>query len=113
MQLLSDQRNRVIRQAVTRKPDAAAVTSVFLWERLASELVPIIGENGFLSLYARSLHITSVVFPWMTSNHPWQRLDTEFSDLKLIFHQHDSNQVSEASVFLFITFIDILATLIG
>ena len=113
MDLISDQRNQVIRRAVSRKPDAVAATSGLLWERLASELVPIIGEGGFQSLYARSLRLTGVAFPWMMNGHPWKHLDTGFSDLKLSFPEQDLDQVNEASVFQLTTFVDILAVLIG
>lgn len=103
----------MIQRAILRRPDAVLEVSVALWERLAIELVAIIGEGGFQSLYSRSVHLTSAAFPWMVCSHPWQRTDARFADLKIGFEGRDSAQACEASIALMTTFIDILAVLIG
>lgn len=99
-----------------QRPEAMLDVTISLWERLASELISIIGEGGFQSLYSRSVHITRVTFPWIVPSHPWQRTDSRFEDLKISFERQDFTEVSEASeasITLLITFIDILALLIG
>lgn len=53
-----------------QRPEAIADASTYLWERPASELISIIGEGGFQSLYSRSIHLCSVAYPWMTLDHP-------------------------------------------
>ncbi|MDB5762081.1 MAG: hypothetical protein JWQ21_1076 [Herminiimonas sp.] len=103
----------MIRRAVTRRPEAILDVTVNLWERLASELISIIGEGGFQSLYSRSMHLTSATFPWLVLSHPWQRADSRFADLKISLEGRDFPEASEASITLLITFIDILALLIG
>ena len=96
-----------------QRPEAVLETTVYLWERLASELTSIIGEGGFQSLYSRSVHLTSAGFPWMVLSHPWQRTDSRFADLKVSFEGRSFTETSEASIALLVTFIDILAVLIG
>jgi hypothetical protein len=113
MATIDTQRHQAIRRAVTRRPEAVLDVTIVLWERLASELISIIGEGGFQSLYARSVLLASATFPWMVHTHPWQRTDSRFSDLKISFDGRDFTEISEASIALLITFIDILALLIG
>lgn len=87
--------------------------TIDLWEKLAFELISIIGEGGFQSLYSRSIHLAGTTFPWITLGHPEQRADSRFADLKINLEGRDLTQASEASITLLITFIDILILLIG
>ena len=48
-----------------RQSGATQFVSVRLWENLATELSSIIGERGFESLFARSLHLASAAYPWL------------------------------------------------
>lgn len=96
-----------------QRPEAIVEVSIHLWERLAHELVSIIGEGGFQSLYKRSLHLTSATFPWMELNSPLPQKGSGFADLKKCLAGQDSTNAGEASAALLIAFIDILALLIG
>ena len=96
-----------------RRPEAVVDVTFDLWERLAGELITIIGEGGFQSLYSRSAHLVSATFPWMVLRHPWQQADSRFVDLKKSLEGRELEEASEASVVLLITFVDILALLIG
>ena len=49
----------------------------------------------------------------MVFNHPSQKGDSRFADLRLSLEQRNFTDASEASITLLITFIDILALLIG
>ncbi|MGZ3158602.1 MAG: hypothetical protein ACXU7D_00060 [Burkholderiaceae bacterium] len=113
MATINIQRNKMIRQAVMQRPEAVVDTSIQLWERLATELITIIGEGGFQSLYARSLHLTSATYPWILPTHPWQQSESRFTGLHNSLASRDAAQAGDASIALLITFIDILATLIG
>lgn len=103
----------MIRRAVLQKPEAVVDITIGLWEKLASELISIIGEGGFQSMYSRSLHLVSANFPWMEQSRPWQRTDKDFQGLRSSLKDRDLNEISEASIALLAIFIDILATLIG
>ena len=96
-----------------RRPEAVVGVTIDLWERLAAELIAIIGEGGFQSLYARSVHLASAIFPWMVLSHPWQQTDSRFADLKKSLEAREFEEASEASIALLTTFVDILALLIG
>ena len=98
-----DQRHDIVDKAVMQRPDALVDVTILLWERLAVELISIIGEEGFQSLYARSGHLIIVTYPWLLLDHGSQSSDSRFAGL----------QMSAASKALLITFVDILALLIG
>jgi hypothetical protein len=95
-----------------QRPEAVVAVAIDVWEKLAVQLVSIIGEGGFQSLYSRSLHLTSLTFPWIAGNHPPQTA-SRFADLKINLEGRDSAEAAEANIALLITFIDILALLIG
>jgi hypothetical protein len=113
MATLNTPRHQMIRKAVLQKPGTVVDVTIRLWEKLASELISIIGEGGFQSMYSRSLHLAGVDFPWMEQSHPWHRTDEDFLGLRSSFEGRDLNEISEASIALLTIFIDILATLIG
>ena len=107
------QRYQTIQKTVLQKPEAVIDVTIELWEKLATELISLIGEGGFQSMYSRSLHLVSTDFPWMEQTHPWQRMDNGFPDLRKSFESRDQHEVGQASVALLTTFIDLLTTLIG
>ncbi len=103
----------MIRRAVTQRPDAVVDVSIRLWDKLAHELVSIIGERGFQSLYKRSLHLTAATFPWMALDSSASKNAAGFADLKKCLAEQDAAIAGEASAALLTTFIDTLASLIG
>ena len=107
------QRDQMIKRAVMQRPETVAEVSIHLWEKLAYELISIIGEGGFQSLYKRSTHLTSESFPWMIVIQSVRPADSRFADLKTCLEGRDFAEAGEASTALLITFIDILALLIG
>lgn len=86
--------------------------AIQLWRSLAAELIPIIGEEGFATLYLRSLHLTQSRFPWLATGE-MQQSDSLFSPLKTCLEERTSAEAGEAAEHLFITFTSILAQLIG
>jgi hypothetical protein len=92
----------MIRSTVTRRPEVIVDLSLLLWERLAAELISIIGESGFQSLYSRSVRLTNTRFPWLAISRA-SETDAPFAGLK----------ASEASIAVLVTFIDTLSVLIG
>ena len=106
-------RHQMIRRVVMRRPDALVDVTLRLWQGLASELTSIIGEGGFHSLHARSIHLVCVRFPWIVSGHSSKSADFAFAGLKICLEGRDFTEAGEASVALLNTFIDILIALIG
>lgn len=113
MTTIDTQRQRIISRLVMRRPEEFLVVTIHLWERLASDLVSLIGEGGFQSLYARSMHVTGRTFPWIVLNQSSVPVDLRFTGLKMSLEERDFTDASEASVVLLCTFIDILSSLIG
>jgi hypothetical protein len=106
------QRHAMIEQAVRRLPDAHADTSIALWHSLAAELSVIIGDRGFESLYARSLHRAGTAYPWLEP-HPAQASEHAFELLAARLHGRAPAEAHAASAALLIIFIDTLILLIG
>jgi hypothetical protein len=115
-----DQRHDIVETAVLQRLDAVVEVTILLWERLAIELTSIIGEEGFQSLYARSAHLNNVAFPWLILDHEFQSYSqssaSRFSGLQISLQNRElinPAETNEACKKLLITFVDILALLIG
>jgi hypothetical protein len=84
-----------------------------LWKKLANQLLPIIGEGGFLSLYARSLHLSCALFDWLPTDGGLDSIELVFSKLQMCLRGRDAVEASQASRMLLLKFITILSSLIG
>lgn len=103
----------MIDTALARHPEAVAEATVRLWERLAPELISIIGEAGFKPLYSRSLRLACVQYPWMAPGSIVPAGKGSFAELQAHLQAQDLTQASHASNALFNIFLDLLASLIG
>jgi hypothetical protein len=106
-------RDKIIRRALMQNPDRIVDTTIALWERLAIELIAIIGEGGFASIYSRSVHLVSADFPWLAPCRSAQQNDTRFASLRMSLEARGAGEAHEASITLLNAFIGILDTLIG
>ena len=106
-------RHQTISSVVALQPEEVATAAIDHWERLANQIISVIGEGGFNSLYARSLFLTRSTFPWLAAGAQSAPTDHRFADLKMSFEGQTTAQVSEANGLLLITFTNILAALIG
>lgn len=99
---------------LARSAQEVAASAARAWQGLAERLTPIIGERGFLALYARSLHITQRDFPWM----PLDQSGVDASALALssleksLQNQHPA-LAENAHRVLLTTFTALLDSLIG
>lgn len=107
------QRHQQVRLAVQQRPQAVLEHTALLWEQLAGELIAIIGEVGFMAIYTRSLHICRTQYPWLGTSQVQGTAGTRFSGLITVLQEREGEEVTEASCNLLITFVDILAGLIG
>lgn len=106
-------RHRLIRTLTAKNNDKAADTAIILWEQMATKIISIVGENGFKSLYVRSVFLNTSKFSWLTAYNPKSEINNQFTELKLCFSKQTSNQVIEVNNQRLITLTDILASLIG
>ena len=103
-------RHNIINNRIAMNPEKVGEDAIKLWEQMASEIISIVGESGFNSLYARSIFLTQSTFPWLMAN---LKTDHRFEELKINFEGQTPTHAIEANSLLLITFTDILASLIG
>lgn len=84
-----------------------------LWQKLCDQLLPIIGEGGFSSLYARSLYLAHGVFDWLPADGASDTSEFRFAQVQSCLRGRDAYEASQASRMLLLKFITILASLIG
>jgi hypothetical protein len=97
----------------TRHAEKVADAAVILWEQIASQIISVVGEGGFTSLYARSLFLTQPSVPWLAAGALSPQADHRFAGLKTCLEAQRPEQASAANRLLLITFTDILASLVG
>ncbi len=103
----------IISRLIAQHPEEVAGHAVQLWTALAAELTPIVGESGFTILYARSLHITQRTFTWLAPTPGLQQADSQFTFLQTRLEGQAAPEAAKACEAMLVTFIDILALLIG
>ncbi len=106
-------RHQRIKYLVARHTGDAASAAVDLWVQMAIQIVSIIGENGFHSLYARSVLLAQPQFPWLIIDSPLTEGIDRFAELKKCYAGQIPAQTNEANGLLLINFTDILASIIG
>lgn len=104
-------RHQIIDGVMAQRTEADA--AIDLWEQMATQLIALVGEGGFNSLYARSVFLTRLTFPWLAAGALPPQADQPFAGLKTSLEGHTPAQAGEANRLLLITFTDILASLIG
>lgn len=83
-----------------------------VWEALAGELVPLIGERGFSILFARCVYLTRADHPWLVLD-PLARGTARFTGLADMLAGRSAGDAQAASAALLATFHATLAALIG
>lgn len=107
------QRERLLSRAMLARPGAEVAVTIVLWQRLADELIQIIGENGFDSLFLRSLHQVGRRYPALTVPLRVAADTPRFADFESRLRQCSTGDAGAASVLLFVAFLDTLNLLIG
>jgi hypothetical protein len=106
-------RHQMIKSLLASPPEKVVNAAIHLWEQMATQIISIIGEDGFNSLYARSLFLSQAIFPWLAVSQLAPQTKHRFAGLKTSLEGQTPAQASEANSLLLITFTDILASLIG
>ena len=106
---------RTLRQRAGDSPDALAIARATseIWLLMSAQLTPVIGGNGVDAILNRSLHLTSAAFPWLASSD--EQMDHESLPVRISMRLagREPDAATQASSSLLITFIELLATLIG
>ncbi len=106
-------RRQIIENLIPQNTEAFADAAISQWERMATQIISIVGEGGFHALYIRSAFLARSTFPWLPVNSPPPRTDARFAHLKTSLEGQTPEQASAANNLLLITLTDILASLIG
>ena len=97
-----------------RHPQAMVQNTIRLWERLDPELISIIGERGFNPLYAKSVRLACMQYPWLGQEATTFAGNNErFVALEERLQAQDIMRAGLASMALFNIFLNELASLIG
>lgn len=94
-----------------RPPAGPSADIVSRWRFVQSRLAPIIGEDGFRILFARSLHRARIEHPWL-AREPQAGKDV-FSALKASLDAESPERATLAGGALMAHFLDLLHALIG
>jgi len=106
-------RHQIIKRLMAQNTEKVVDASITLWEQIATQIISIIGESGFNSLYARSVFLTQSTFSWLATGPLSPQADQRFAGLKMSLEGKTPAQASEANCLLLTTFTDILVSLIG
>ncbi|MEO8767785.1 MAG: hypothetical protein ABI363_05520 [Nitrosospira sp.] len=106
-------RHQIIKSLMAEPNEKVADAAIDLWERLAAQIISIVGDEGFSSLYARCIFLSRSKYPWLSVSQLTPSADRQFAELKTSLEGQTPAQASEANSLLLINFTNILASLIG
>jgi len=113
MNLHNLSRKELIQNYLPLQVATGAGDLIILWEKIAIEIISLVGEDGFNSLYQRSISLNQLNFPWLVLDSPGQIDGRRFTPLLARFEEQSLTQSKLANARLLITFTDIVASLIG
>jgi hypothetical protein len=113
MQTSNRLRHQITNSLMARHTESVADAAIDLWEQMAAEIISIVGEGGFNSLYARSVFLAQSKFPWLAASLPLAQADQRFAALRASLEGQMPAQAGAGNSLLLITFTDVLAMLIG
>ena len=106
-------RHQIIMNLLAPQSGKVVDAAIEVWERMASQIISIVGDVGFDSLYTRSIFLAQSPFPWIADNSLPSHTGHRFQELKLSLQGQTPAHAIAANGLLLITFTDILAALIG
>ena len=87
--------------------------AVSLWEDLAVQVISIVGEGGFDSLFSRSIFFTKRTFPWLDPDLHLPVSQNGFAKLKKCLEGQDRVLASTANSQLLVRFIGVVSSIVG
>lgn len=113
MKTIGMQRHQTIESLTSQHVVQGTQAQIILWEQMSVQIILIVGEDGFHSLFARSVFLIHSKFPWITSDTWTAPFDHRFAVLKTNLQTQTATVAVEANCALLVTLTDILASLIG
>ena len=106
-------RQQIVKCYMAKSAEEFQNAAIDSWNRIATQIIAVVGEGGFNSLFARSVFLTEYTFPWLAAVLLSPQDDYRFAKLKISFEGKTLEQAKAANSLLLITFTDIMASLIG
>ena len=117
MEDFAQQRQQIIANLMAQQSENIADAAMGHWEKLADEIISVVGEAGFASLYERSVHLAQSTFPWLPpASSPPQSPPPHshrFAELGMRLADQTPDHARAAHSLLLTIFTDILVSLIG
>jgi len=103
----------IIARVLSGPSEMRVDVSIELLQMLANSLSNVIGEAGFESLLFRAARRVGNDYPWLQFDPRARPADPEFELFRHCFKGQSLADIEASSDLLFITFVDILALLVG
>ena len=105
----------VLARRVSSCADAAEVAdaAIAIWQDFATELHSIIGRQGVVALFNRSIALTARTYPWLSNSRAPDDHSVDINGLQAAIAQQSSEAAIAGSGELLQTFYDLLQSLIG
>ena len=87
--------------------------TLWLWERIAFHLSPLIGVSGFQTLYGRAIHLASPLCPGFSATARGLPTDALFQSLKRDLAALNPGDAERCANVLLNTFTDLVESMIG
>ena len=97
-------RQQIINSLMAQQPENIADAAMNQWEKLAAEIISIVGEAGFNSLYERSVHLAQSTFPWLPACSSPPQTSYLFAEFRMRLAEQTPAQAREANSLLLTTF---------
>jgi hypothetical protein len=94
-------------------PPQAKSSHLQQWLRLAEQLSPLVGENGFSALYARTIRLVRPHFPWLSASQSGAPVAQLLEILMGDYQRVEPDEADRAHAGLLETFTKLLSSLIG
>lgn len=92
---------------------AFADATIEIWQEIALHLTPVIGAQGLVVLFNRSLHLTSANFHWLSTLGHTQDTAQQLPKLRTLLAEQSVTEAAQASGNWFVMLTELLASLIG
>ena len=109
MTIHDELRRQIASRVVVRDTEELTTLAVRWWSAIATQLIPLVGQDGFNILYSRSVSLAQTRFAWLAPQLP----DLSFTSLRACFATRGSDEALDACKELLFVFADLLAGLIG
>lgn len=97
----------------TTSPPESKTRHLQQWLRLAEQLTPLVGENGFSALFGRAIRLERPHYPWLSTSQSGTTVAQLLENLMGDLGRVEPDIAERAHTRLMDTFTKLLSTLIG